>query len=341
VKLLAPAKINLHLRVAPATADGFHPLLSWMCTIGLFDTLLIERDGEAGFRLSCDDPSLPCDATNLVVRAAMAMHNVRQSGAPPLGGSLSRAIGEGGLAMQLQKRIPMGGGLGGGSSDAARVVQGLNHLWQLGLSVEQLSAVCATLGSDVAFFCHGPSSVCSGRGQIVRPIGLPAARWVLLILPPISVPTGPVYRRFDELLSEDDRAALANAVAVEPDWIRWQTLDAVSLLPLLVNDLERPAFDLHPDLARVRDEFEQSLGRIVRMSGSGSSLFTLFDAAEAAQQAADEINAGQPNAGHINRVGRCRAIAAMIAPPIDDELDQVRSANDAGQHNRIAEVPRV
>jgi 4-diphosphocytidyl-2-C-methyl-D-erythritol kinase len=124
MKLLAPAKINLHLRVGPVNRQsGFHPLMSWFCTVGLFDTLLIEQDSHSAvaFSLTCDDPALPCDATNLVVRAADA---------------LRRSAGENGQALskiraQLQKRIPAGGGLGGGSSDAARTLLGLNRMWLL------------------------------------------------------------------------------------------------------------------------------------------------------------------------------------------------------------------
>lgn len=304
MKLLAPAKINLHLRVAPVTSDGFHPLLSWMCTVGLFDTLIVSHTPLVGIgaatRLRCDDPSLPCDGSNLIVRAAEAMRAA----------SLSRGAGEGGLAIELQKRIPMGGGLGGGSSDAARMVLGLDRLWNRELPIDRLSSICATLGSDVAFFCHGASSICSGRGQIVRPIGAPAARWVLLILPPIAVPTGPVYRRFDELLSPVDRDLLSEGVRKEPDWESWRSLNAEQLLRYLVNDLERPAFDLHPKLARFREDMEQRVGRIVRMSGSGSSLFTLYDDRPAADRAAEKVNG----------IGGCRAIAAELAPQIEDDL---------------------
>jgi hypothetical protein len=99
VKLLAPAKINLHLRVAPVASDGFHPLLSWMCTVGLFDTLILNRAAGSGTRLQCDDPTLPCDGSNLVVRAAAAIRDAAMSHAS------RRTAGEGGLAIELQKRI--------------------------------------------------------------------------------------------------------------------------------------------------------------------------------------------------------------------------------------------
>ncbi len=309
MKLLAPAKINLHLRVAPVTADGFHPLLSWMCTVGLFDTLTLHRTAEAGVQLRCDDPTLACDGSNLIVRAASGLHRIVDR----------QATGVGGLSIELQKRIPTGGGLGGGSSDAATTILGLNRLWNLNLPMADLSAVAATIGSDVAFFCHGPSSICSGRGQIVRPIGVPAVRWVVLILPALSVPTGPVYRRFDELLSTADQQELNAAVKQEPDWEHWRTLRAEQLLAHLVNDLERPAFDLNPQLARLRGELEQFVGRIVRMSGSGSSLFTLFDDADSAAAAAKKIDT------HVHASVKCRAIAVPLAPQINDDLASTSS----------------
>jgi 4-diphosphocytidyl-2C-methyl-D-erythritol kinase len=151
---------------------------------------------------------------------------------------------------------------------------------------------------------------------------VPTPRWAVLILLPISVPTGPVYRRFDELLSENDRRSLTEAVASEPDWESWRSLPAEPLLAKLVNDLERPAFDLHPPLAWLRAELEQFLGRIVRMSGSGSSLFTLYDDALAAEEAAEKINTIAPRdsledfRGHV--LGR--AIAVRLAPRIEDDL---------------------
>src|SRR5947207_11241801 len=118
MRLLAPAKINLHLRVFGVQGDGFHPLMSWMSTVGLFDTIDVEETGN-GIALSCDDPGIPCDARNLVHRAAhlMLSHRKRE----PSGS----AAGPSGLRVHLTKRIPAGGGLGGGSSDAARMLLGL------------------------------------------------------------------------------------------------------------------------------------------------------------------------------------------------------------------------
>src|SRR2546430_3028541 len=192
MRLLAPAKINLHLRVFGVQSDGFHPLLSWMSTVGLFDTIDVEESAN-GIALTCDDPSIPCDAQNLVCRAAQLMLDARGNAQPFRVGAAH------GLKVHLTKRIPAGGGLGGGSSDAARMLLGLNRFLGMEYPIEKLAPLAAQLGSDVPFFLHGPSSICMGRGEIVHPIARPAPRWAVLMLPEIAMSTPRVYQVFDSL----------------------------------------------------------------------------------------------------------------------------------------------
>ena len=337
MRLLAPAKINLHLRVGPRREDGFHPLLSWFTTVRLFDSLVLEEDeidrrgamaapddagsgqsrensgSAAEVALICDLPGLPCDERNLVVRIARAFRDAArsESGAARADGSATARGGGprhvGGIRATLQKRIPIGAGLGGGSSDAARTLLGLNRLWRMGRAADDLSAFAVRFGSDVPFFFHGPSSVCRGRGEIVMPVPRPAARWAVLVLPELAMPTAEVYRRFDAmgLGRESD-------IATQPDWSAWAKLNSEDLLPRLVNDLEPPAFDLAPRLGALRTRVEEMLGRAVRMSGSGSSLFTLFDDESAAQEAA----------AHIERDARERALAVEVSPIFRDDLNE-------------------
>jgi 4-diphosphocytidyl-2-C-methyl-D-erythritol kinase len=205
----------------------------------------------------------------------------------------------------LEKRIPLGAGLGGGSSDAARTLLGLNDLWQVNWPIERIARIAGRLGSDVPFFLYGASSVCTGRGEIVRPVAKPrAARWVVLILPDLHMPTPAVYRRFDELgLGFDDE------IAGEVDWNQWATLSSKELLPRVVNDLEQPAFELQPALNELRTGIEVQLGRTVRMSGSGSSLFTLFD----------DVNEARAAASGISEEFAVLATAVELAP--DDAKD--------------------
>ncbi|HEX8912104.1 MAG TPA: hypothetical protein VF796_07065, partial [Humisphaera sp.] len=132
-----------------------------------------------------------------------------------------------------------------------------------------------------------PSSVCTGRGEVVRPTPPPAvARWAVLVLPAVHMPTPDVYRRFDAM-----RLGRTADVEQEPDWQAWARLPAAELMAKLVNDLEPPAFDLRPELADLRARAERSAGRVVRMSGSGSSLFTLFDSEPEARAARDRLAA--------------------------------------------------
>jgi 4-diphosphocytidyl-2-C-methyl-D-erythritol kinase len=212
-------------------------------------------------------------------------------------------VSYGRIAVALGKKIPVGAGLGGGSSDAARTLLALDALdvpdnrkdfsdrqalsgrqaLSTGRAAEDLSAFAARFGSDLSFFIVGNgSAICRGRGEQVTPIAPPAARWAVLILPGESMPTPAVYHRFDEL-----RLGRAEDVERDPDWNAWVKMPAEYLLGCLVNDLEAAAFAIAPRLGVLRVDAEQLLGRPVRMSGSGSSLFTLYDAEDEARDAAE------------------------------------------------------
>ena len=278
--LLAPAKINLHLRVGQARADGFHPLLTWMVTVGLSDVLSVGPAERLTF--TCDDPALPTDGGNLVVKAITAL--------------AARVGREPAVAVHLTKKVPAGGGLGGGSSDAAHALLAVAKLWAVD-DLKLLAEVAGTVGSDVPFFLYGPSAVCRGRGEIVMPVASPAvARYAVLVLPAMAVSTPAVYREFDAM-------GLGSDVAGDLGEGAWTFLPAVDLMGHLVNDLERPAFALVPTLGELRSQVEADLGRPVRMSGSGSTLFTLFDAHPSAADAAARLTAGGT-----------RALAVPVAP---------------------------
>ncbi len=279
--------------VGPPREDGFHPLLSWMVTIGLFDILEIEQSPRPGIELFCNWPDVPCDGRNLVWKAAAALADCA---AEAKDGS---AAGKVGLTVRLHKRIPVGAGLGGGSSDGAFALVGVNEVLGLRRSREEMSRLAARLGSDLSFFLYAPSAICRGRGEMVTPLAAPRAAWAVLILPGYGIATPAVYRRFDEMRLGDRQA-----IELAPDFGRWAQLDAQKLLPLLVNDLETPAFALEPRLRKLRDDAEQLAGRTVRMSGSGSSLFTLFDDEHEARTAAETV-AGKTGAN---------TIAVVVAP---------------------------
>jgi 4-diphosphocytidyl-2-C-methyl-D-erythritol kinase len=291
-----------------------------MCTIGLFDTLTIEPDG-TNVSLTCDDPSLKCDSSNLIVRAARALQeeverhhagSERTRDGPDLPCATrsgpSRIRSGPGVKVHLTKRIPVGGGLGGGSSDAAHMILALNRLWNLYWPTARLAPLAATLGSDVPFFLHGPSSLCTGRGEIVEPIPAPKARWAVIVMPGFALPTPDVYRKFDEL-----GLGAAQAVNIRPPLQNWTQLSARELLKELSNDLEPAAFAICPQLSDLRRDIEQTLGRPVRMSGSGSSLFSLFDDSSEANSAAARI--------HDRHAVKTAAVE--IAPAVADDLNVV------------------
>ncbi|MBH0186436.1 MAG: 4-(cytidine 5'-diphospho)-2-C-methyl-D-erythritol kinase, partial [Nitrospira sp.] len=181
VTVFAPAKINLVLRILDRRTDGFHNLWSLMQTVRLEDEVVIRISREhADIRLRCDVPSLSVDHTNLVYRAAEAV--------------LRRCERRIGVEIVLVKRIPMGAGLGGGSSDAAATIVGLDHVLSLGWSAVDMAQVGQALGSDVPFFFFAPSAVVTGRGEQVHPFRITGSRWVVLVNPGFSVETKWAYQ---------------------------------------------------------------------------------------------------------------------------------------------------
>ena len=236
--LRAPAKLNLHLRVFPKAGDGFHPLRSWFRTIRLHDRLRLEtldenrplasplqradsdvRDDASTLELLCSDPALATDGTNLVRAAWDACAAIIP---------LPRA------RATLTKRIPAGGGLGGGSSDAATMLLAVMlHLAGAGhkrLAAEDPMRLAGGLGSDVPFFVQSylaawGDATCTGRGERVAPFGAGRRHAALVLLTDIPCPTPAVYRRFDELPAPPDDG--------EPDFEQWSALPASELLPLL------------------------------------------------------------------------------------------------------------
>lgn len=294
MRVYSPAKINLHLRVGPKRSDGFHPLVSWMVTVGLFDKLDFVPDRTGRVELYCSDPSLATDQTNLVMRAARRLQthwtldrggdasfvSVSDESASLTGSIPGSELP--GVRIRLDKTIPMGGGLGGGSSNAATTLLALNHVWNLNLSRQVLTGIASEIGSDVPFFIHGPSSLCTGRGEILAPLPVPQASWGVLLFPPIYAPTREVYQRFDQMPVPENWDQPV-------DCRQWANLSAEDLLRVLQNDLETPAFSLFPELMHLKNVAETRLSRPVRMSGSGSTLFTLYDHFDQAEQAARKI----------------------------------------------------
>jgi 4-diphosphocytidyl-2-C-methyl-D-erythritol kinase len=183
--------------------------------------------------------------------------------------------------------------------------------------MDDRALIAARLGSDVPFFLYGPSSICTGRGEIVKPVPPPSlAKWVVLVLPEIHMPTAAVFGRFDQLgLGFDEHIDEGR----QPDWREWSSRKSKDLLIGLVNDLERPAFEIRKDLGTLRADIELKLGRPVRMSGSGSSLFTLYDEPGEAEAAANVVS---------THFGVPRTLAIEMTPTPNDDLAAAAVTNN-------------
>ncbi len=250
----APAKLNLTLAVLGRRPDGFHELESWVVTIGWFDYLVFRHADELSLHVRDAGASLPADESNLVWRAAVA---------------LAEASGRKAAAnIELEKHIAVGAGLGGGSSDAAATLTGLNALWELNWSVDQLMPLAAGLGSDVPLFLESGAAVIRGRGERVERLPANWQGWVALIVPAFGVSTTDVYRRWR---AEDTTPAQRSEPWAPP------YPDAAALSTRLFNDLADAAFAGEPRLAKLHGILDGLNGRSVHLTGSGSCLFALFD----------------------------------------------------------------
>jgi 4-diphosphocytidyl-2-C-methyl-D-erythritol kinase len=248
MQLWAPAKVNLSFRILRRRDDGFHEIETLMAPISLCDRLTIARTGMHGeIEFVCDDPSLPTGEDNLVVRAARLF---------------LRAIDEKiGLRIELQKQIPHGAGLGGGSSDAATVLLGLNEICEGRFNETMLAQLAAELGSDVPFFIFRSAAECRGRGELVTPVALPTPLSLLLLKPAFGVSTSWAYGRCE-------KAKELEGVSYEPQQFAGLTL---------VNDLERAVFEKYVFLAQIKMWLlgQTEVGAAM-MSGSGATLFTVL-----------------------------------------------------------------
>ncbi len=275
LEILAPAKLNLFLEILGKRPDGYHELETLMVTIDLYDRLRIIPNDSGMIRLQSNDPTLPTDDSNLVVRAANRLRSTVEPGrAERLG-----------AAIELDKEIPAQAGLGGGSSDAAATLRGLDQLWELNSTPEELTELAGQIGSDVPFFLHGPSALCRGRGEQVEPIALnpeSAPFQFVLICPPIGLSTAAVYGG----LTPPDSPTDANA-ALEG----FRNGDPDKLGPELFNRLQPVAERIAPELVPIRTSLD-SMGSAFTghlMSGSGSAYFGLARDRDAALDAARRL----------------------------------------------------
>ncbi|MBX3441214.1 MAG: 4-(cytidine 5'-diphospho)-2-C-methyl-D-erythritol kinase [Planctomyces sp.] len=281
-----PAKLNLHLEVLGRRPDGFHELETVMVSVGLFDTLVITPADER-IELSCQadgafagQPLPPSDARNLVLRSAELLRELTGH--------------REGASLALVKRIPLEAGLGGGSSNAAAALVGLNRVWKLGLTGEELHAAAARLGSDVNFFLDSaPLAVCRGRGEQVRRSPLIGPLWFVIVKPPVGLSTAAVFGRYAGLASpaRSPEGLIAGAAAGNAaECGRW-----------MFNALERPSRELSPIVARTLDQMREEDVAGCAMTGSGAACFALCRSREHAERIGRRLRGRVPGRVYVVR----------------------------------------
>ena len=287
MQVLAPAKINLSLRISGRRDDDFHEIETLIVPISLYDEIRIERkaDGQ-GIEFCCDDASVPQGDDNLVVRAANLFFETTRL--PPA------------ISIELKKKIPHGAGLGGGSSDAATVLLTLNELFKTNLPREALAKMGETIGSDVPFFIFQSAAICRGRGELVTPLKFKEQLSILLFKPAFGVPTQWAYSRW-----QDSREIPGVPYAAQ------QFADRT-----FMNDLERPVFEKFVFLAQLKMWLlKQAEVGAAMMSGSGSTVFAVMrsntDVELLATRAKSELDpeswmcACETIGGSTHSAGRC------------------------------------
>lgn len=261
------AKINLGLEVLGVRQDGYHELRTIFQTIELQDDIVL-RPTPSAIRVTCNHPGVPLDETNLAVRAATLL---RQS-----------AGVQQGVEIAITKRIPVAGGLGGGSSNAAAVLMGLDRMWKLGLGRSGLHNLACRLGADVPYFLLGGTALGLARGDEVYPLQTQVRAHIVLIDPERPVSTAAVFRRVDAgLTPRENSSTIFRFVS--------RHLEAATAFGILQNDLEAAALEEAPDLAEKVGRIRRVLGaegaKLAALSGSGGAFFGLFNESQGARRA--------------------------------------------------------
>lgn len=249
----APAKINLSLDVLRKRDDGFHEVKMIMTTIDLADRVELVGITPNEIRIVSHNRFVPDDQRNLAYQAAKLLKDRFQI--------------DKGVSISITKTIPVAAGLAGGSSDAAATLRGLNRLWKLGLTLDELAELGAEIGSDVSFCVYGGTALATGRGEIIQHIDPPPHCWVVLAKPTIGVSTADVYRNLNlQMIKHPDVEGMVNAL---------HTSDYEKICSLMGNVLEDVTLRMHPEVANIKDQMKRFGADAVLMSGSGPTVFGL------------------------------------------------------------------
>ena len=263
IQLKALAKINLGLDVLRRREDGYHEVRMIMQTVGIYDRICLTKKQEPGIQIQTNLFYLPTDSENIVYRAAELM--------------MKEYPIKGGIEINLQKYIPVAAGLAGGSSDAAAVLYGMNRMYQLGLSLKELMEQGVKLGADVPYCLLRGTALSEGIGERLTPLLAAPDCWVLVAKPPISVSTKFVYENLDlkKIEQHPDIDGMLKAI---------ETGDLYYLADKMGNVLETVTIPNYPVIAEMKEQIQRSGALNVLMSGSGPTVFGLFDCREQAER---------------------------------------------------------
>lgn len=249
----APAKINLSLDVLRKRDDGYHEVEMVMTTVDLADRLELSEVKDNRISIISQNRFVPNDERNLAYQAAKLLKE--------------RYRIKSGVEISIDKKIPVAAGLAGGSSDAAATLRGLNQLWKLGLSLEQLATIGSEIGSDVAFCVFGGTALAKGRGEKITRLPAPPKCWVILAKPSIGVSTSDIYRNLDlNQMIHPDTKGMIEAIKAN---------DYEGVCKLVGNVLETVTFKMHPEVLHIKEQMKRFGADAVLMSGSGPTVFGL------------------------------------------------------------------
>ncbi len=273
IKLHSFAKINPRLHILGKRSDGYHEIETVLQTVSLHDDLVFSARFDERVRLSCDAADIPVDDTNLIVRAA---NTLRAESGKSLG-----------VDIQLTKRIPAKGGLGGASANAAVALLGLNEVWDLGFSLSRLQSIGGELGADVPFFFHGGTALATGVGKDIYPAPDLEKKYLLIVTPGVGVSTANAYSalKAPSLTTSGSVSILSSSfgASVSSDSSQWA----------LKNDFEGVIFEIEPEVKRVKDALFEAGAQGGLLAGSGSSVFGIFPNHEAREQASKSLKCEQ------------------------------------------------
>jgi 4-diphosphocytidyl-2-C-methyl-D-erythritol kinase len=267
--LKSPAKINLFLQVLRKREDGYHQILSLMQAVDLCDELTL-RKTKNDVSISCDHPDCPADESNLAFRAASLLlreENISQ-----------------GVDIHIDKRIPIAAGLGGGSSNAATTLLGINRFFGLGLSLTELHRLASQIGSDVPFFLTSGQALAKGRGEEIEPITLYRDYWLVLVCPRLDVSTRWAYQNVKISLTRGREVVNYDILGSRTGFL--------GALPHFGNDLEGVVAEKHPVVGNVKNILRDSGALRSSMSGSGPTVYGVFDQKPKAEEVARKLSRG-------------------------------------------------